>query len=366
MFEVSLILIQLFLIILTIIIIKGLNHPDPITALELKSFPKVSIIIPTRNEEKNIENCLESLKNLDYPDFEILVVDNSTDTTKEIAKKYATVIEEPKRPDNWIGKSWACHIGQQNATGEVYLFTDADTVHTPNSLKYMVSVLLSSDGFVTLQTKQILRSFLEKTLLITFFIGVISLGGLRQNKNYAFANGQYMMFTKELYHKIKGHEIIKSSIVEDFAFGILLAKKGINVMLVEKPELVSARMYRSGLDLMNGLTKNLASGASSIGFSGFIRASVVLTAVGVLPNLIFLPFLLPELFSYTTLIIGILSYLYFVLVLIKVEKTATDSFSYAPFLFPVYFTFYQIIVAKSFFSTKVIRKVSWKGINYPV
>src|SRR5919202_2278522 len=100
--------------------------------------PKVSIILPARNEEKYIAKCLESLLTQDYQNFEIIAVnDSSTDKTETIIYEYAKgsscivpVSARPK-PDGWVGKNWACYEGYMKATGEVFLFTDADTVHSP-------------------------------------------------------------------------------------------------------------------------------------------------------------------------------------------------------------------------------------------
>jgi chlorobactene glucosyltransferase len=93
----------------------------------------VSVIVPAYNEENNIRKCLKSLKALDYPNFEIILVDGgSTDKTVEVCSKLLdpdNIIVSDGLPEGWIGKSWACHLGQQKAKGEVLLFTDAVTEH---------------------------------------------------------------------------------------------------------------------------------------------------------------------------------------------------------------------------------------------
>jgi len=96
--------------------------------------PKVSIILPARNEEKFIEKCLNSLLNQDYDNYEIIAInDSSKDSTGNIIKKYSkkfpkviSVDAKPK-PDGWIGKNWACIEGYKKASGDLLLFTDADT-----------------------------------------------------------------------------------------------------------------------------------------------------------------------------------------------------------------------------------------------
>ena len=114
--------------------------------------PKVSVILPARNEEEFIEKCLDSLLDQDYENYEIIAIDDSsTDSTGKIIKEYATknskvihVSAKPK-PDGWMGKNWACMEGYTIATGEILLFTDSDTSHSRNVISLAVSHLLSLD-----------------------------------------------------------------------------------------------------------------------------------------------------------------------------------------------------------------------------
>ena len=115
-----------------------------------KSSPKVSIILPARNEEEFIGKCLDSLIKQDYENYEIVVIDDSSvDATGEIISEYAKrdskiipVSARPK-PDGWMGKNWACMEGYRKATGELLLFTDADTNHSKNVLSLTVAHLIS-------------------------------------------------------------------------------------------------------------------------------------------------------------------------------------------------------------------------------
>lgn len=112
--------------------------------------PKVSIILPARNEEKFISNCLNSLIDQDYENYEIIVIDDSSDdNTRKIILDYAKknskiipVIARPK-PEGWMGKNWACMEGYKKATGELLLFTDADTKHSQNVISLAVGHLTS-------------------------------------------------------------------------------------------------------------------------------------------------------------------------------------------------------------------------------
>jgi cellulose synthase/poly-beta-1,6-N-acetylglucosamine synthase-like glycosyltransferase len=112
--------------------------------------PKVSVILPARNEEKYIASCLDTLLAQDYPNFEVIAInDSSTDRTGEIIQFYAArdrrivYVSTPAKPEGWAGKNWACHQGYKRASGEYLFFTDADTEHAPNVMSLAVGHMLS-------------------------------------------------------------------------------------------------------------------------------------------------------------------------------------------------------------------------------
>ncbi|HSG47547.1 MAG TPA: glycosyltransferase, partial [Longimicrobiales bacterium] len=135
-------------------LLAGVRLPRPLPPLrsgvgESRPWPRVSVVIPARNEAGNIRTVLASVTAADYPDFEVVVVDDrSTDGTGEIARatpaaraREVRVVEGADLPEGWMGKPWACHQGAMAATGEVLLFTDADTWHGPGLLRRAVEGL---------------------------------------------------------------------------------------------------------------------------------------------------------------------------------------------------------------------------------
>ena len=117
--------------------------------------PKVSIILPARNEEKFIEKCLDSLIKQDYDNYEVVTInDSSKDSTGDIIKKYSekfpkvVFVDAKPKPDEWIGKNWACIEGYKKASGDLLLFTDADTAHTSS----VISLAAVSYTHLTLPT----------------------------------------------------------------------------------------------------------------------------------------------------------------------------------------------------------------------
>jgi glycosyltransferase involved in cell wall biosynthesis len=232
-------------------------------------FPFVSIIIPTYNEENNIGPCLASVRKIDYPKYEIIVSDGgSKDRTKEIAQALADkYIENPPVPEGWIGKNWGCHLGSKEASGELLLFTDADTRHEPHSLKKTVSTLLTQNaGLVTLLPYQNLTKWWEMFTPVIFFLSNIASGGTKgvNNKNKpknVMGFGQYLLFTREAYDKVGGHKRLKGSIVEDLAFTRVVKRELNSLYYMNNDKAVSTRMYPDSFhQLWEGWTKNLYPG----------------------------------------------------------------------------------------------------------
>lgn len=188
------------------------------------SAPSVTIIIPAKNEEKNIRACWESLKNQDYPNFEILVVnDNSSDQTEAILKSLgAHYINCPPAPQGWTGKNHALYYGSREIKSEWILFTDADTRHEPGSLSSaMARAQENKLQFLTLLphclTGSLIEDFLEPIAMA--FLGLwFPMEKINDPASpLYFANGQYLMIRRELYEKLGGHEGVRGEFLEDFA-----------------------------------------------------------------------------------------------------------------------------------------------------
>ena len=333
--------------------------------------PLVSIIIPARNEEQNLPRLLDSLVQLNYPAVEILVIDgHSTDRTADVATSYpgVEVIAEPPRPQEWVGKPWACYTGYKQASGQILLFTDADTYHTPDSLNTTVKALQQSRGFLTLLTTQEFGSFWEHILAIVFLIISISVRGSQGTSRANIANGQYMMFTRQCYESLGTHQVVKNSIIEDLAMGTHAASRGVPPFLCAHHNLVTTRMYRNLAGIREGFGKNLALGVNQTGFGSILSAGVI-TFWGLGGFLIlFIQLLvgdLPALVIWDWLIL-LLGYTSFVLVLFLLEKNISTRGTVYVLLYPMYFLVFELIVLVSFFQTFIRKEITWKGQQYEV
>jgi chlorobactene glucosyltransferase len=233
-------------------------------------YPKASILIPARNEERNIAECVESLLGQDYPDFEVLVLDDqSTDNTRTIltamTKKYSNllILDGVSSSEQQPGKNWACTQLAQKAQGDLLMFTDADTVHKPQALTQAVIAMMGEKAdLITGYPKQSLGSWGERLLVPFFSWAVFSFFplGLAYKINSPIltsAVGQMMLFKREAYQAIGGHATVGSSIVDDLALARNIHNSSFRWRIIYIADLITCRMYQNGRDALNGFTKNL-------------------------------------------------------------------------------------------------------------
>jgi chlorobactene glucosyltransferase len=248
--------------------------PGPTPAREGEA-PFVSVIVPARDEAVNIEACVRSLTSSTYPTFEVIVVDDgSEDGTGGLARgvgpgraRRLEVIEGTPLPPGWLGKPWACQQGFEVAEGELLLFTDADTTHGPGLLGRAVAGL-EEDGadLLTVVGRQLLGSFWERLVQPQiFFMMFFRFPRVEQAvKNHrwrdALANGQYMLFRRETYLAIGGHEAVRDEIVEDLALAQHVKRAGLQLRVRSAETELATRMYRSLRQLVDGWSKNIVLG----------------------------------------------------------------------------------------------------------
>jgi glycosyltransferase involved in cell wall biosynthesis len=230
------------------------------------SAPAVSVIVPARNEEVSLGACLESLVAQTGVNFEIIVVDdNSTDHTREIASSFpkVKVIEAAPLPTGWTGKNNAVATGARHARGQWLLFTDADTVHVLGSLARSLKEASSQEAdMLSYSPQQIVGSFWEKALMPVVFADLASRYRPSEVSNpqspAAAANGQYILITREAYDAVGGHASVAADLLEDVALARAVKRSGRKLFFRYGGDAVRTRMYRNFAQLREGWTKNLA------------------------------------------------------------------------------------------------------------
>ncbi len=233
-------------------------------------FPRVSILLPARNEERNIAQCVHSLLAQDYPDYEVIVLDDeSTDSTWDILQNLARgderlrVIRGKPLPEGWIGKHWACHQLAEVADGELVLFTDADTRHHPYSLRDAVAAMFAEDAdLLTAIPREETRTFGERIIVpivpwAVFTLLPVGLCHTLRTPLLSLTIGQFMLFRKRAYDKIGGHSAIRGHAVDDVILGRLIKANGMNWRMADGADRVSCRMYWNFREAYEGFTKNV-------------------------------------------------------------------------------------------------------------
>jgi glycosyltransferase involved in cell wall biosynthesis len=249
--------------------LKTFNESPFLDKFEKKEHarPKVSVILPARNEEKFIEKCLDSLVEQDYDDYEIIAInDSSNDSTGNLMKKYSEkfpkviFVDAKPKPDGWMGKNWACMEGYKKASGNLLLFTDADTVHTNSVISLAVSHLLSLelDALTVIPRMLCLDRITKITLpMISTFLHT-RFSALRVNdtsKNTGYFFGSFFIMKKSTYDSVGTHEGVKSELVEDGALGRKVKESNFKMRMVRGEHLIDAVWARDSFTLWNALKR---------------------------------------------------------------------------------------------------------------
>lgn len=281
---------------------RGSRHLDAESDQPPAPAPRVSVIIPARNEARNIARCLGSVLASSYPALEVIVVDDhSTDATGDLARATADgdprvrVMTPPPLPDGWFGKSWACAAGAGVATGELLLFIDADTALAPDLVVRLVNARVTrSADLISVGGRQELGTFWERiiqpqvfTMLLTRYGNTERVSSSRRPSD-KIANGQCILMRRDAYEAIGGHGAVRDKVAEDLMLAQTVFLSGRRVALVLGLDQLSTRMYTSLPELVHGWGKNIfAAGADTLPFKGW-SARALLPVLLVTPAIMML------------------------------------------------------------------------------
>jgi glycosyltransferase involved in cell wall biosynthesis len=257
-------------------------------------FPKVSIIIPACNEERNIEEALQSVLNQDYENLEILVInDRSIDNTGAILKRISErdrrlrVAEIQLLPQGWLGKNHALHFGAEQATGEILLFTDADIVLHPASVSKAVTYMVDHQrDHITMAPEVRMPNDLLAIFVAAFgiFFSIYARPWKARNPRSSkhIGIGAFNMIRAEVYQAIGGHKSIAMRPDDDLKLGKLVKKNGYSQEFLFGKDMLWVEWYASFGELIQGLEKNSFSG---MGYSvlAVIGASIAMISLNVFP-----------------------------------------------------------------------------------
>ena len=265
------VLLTLINIILAILFLMNLINLFGIKKLyphkKNSSNVSVSVLIPARNEEINIERCLRSLLEQSYGNFEIIVLnDNSIDKTAEIVKSVNDVrlrmIDGKNLEKGWVGKNYACHQLQLEAKGEYLLFIDADTELNKDCISNAVTFAVENNsGLLSIMPWEVSVTFWEKLVIPMLYFAVMAFLPVpliehSKRREFSMGNGQFMLFKRTCYDIIGGHESLKNKIVEDVWLSRRVKELGQKLIFADGTDIMKCRMYGSFAEVWNGFSKN--------------------------------------------------------------------------------------------------------------
>jgi len=337
--------------------------------------PSLSVCVPARNEARGIQACLESLLNQDYPNFEVIAIDDhSTDNTGDIMQTLAQenarlkVLKGEDLPEDWLGKPFALHQAFKIAQGEYLLFTDADPVFKPTAINTAVHVMRDRElDLLTLMPQAEFGSFWEQVVQPVIFGFIASLTRFRNvndpGHKSAMGFGAFLMFRRAAYEKIGGHEAGKADVLED----VLIAKRaklaGLKLLVADGKQLFSIRMYFGLKEIWFGWQKNMFFAMKKSVLKASYNIAVVL-------GFVFTPYIILAINIFEQigwLWIG-MAMTGVVLVSAAAYKACDEMGLHRnnAVFFPMGALIMAAIMANSMFHTLVRKKTKWRDRVYPV
>jgi chlorobactene glucosyltransferase len=234
-----------------------------------KSSRPVSVLIPARDEVRNIERCLRSVLGQTYRAAEILVLDDySADGTAEAVETVALrdrrlqLLRGEPLPQGWLGKSYGCHQLAESASGDWLLFTDADTDHDPTTLAWAIEAAEQNQAdLVSLIPRPVTHSLGEQLLLPIIPFGLTALYPLALAQRlgvaqFGMAVGTFLLFDRQAYQRTGGHAAVRNEIAEDVALAGLVQRSGGRVVLLDGSDRLNVHFYQGFRESWHGLAKS--------------------------------------------------------------------------------------------------------------
>jgi len=323
--------------------------------------PKVSIIIPARNEEENLSHLLGDLEAQSFKPYEVICVDDdSCDGTAKIAKSYhATLISLHNKPQGWTGKTWACQNGANLATGELFLFLDADVRLGSDGLARLIQAFNENECTISVQPFHKTEKPYEQISLLFNLVQIAANGTTLPWDATLGLHGPMIFIPKEHYKEIGGHESVRSVVVEDLALGQELKKAKLPHKLFIGDEELSYRMYSTGLkSIFQGWVKNFATGAAN---TSFLMFTMIFFWIGSLTNS--LRYLIQYAISgnQPMLLAHVGLYLVWVIILAVISRKIGRFHPLAFVFFPILVLAFLLIFIVSLCKRLLGLPIFWKG-----
>jgi len=326
---------------------------------------RISILIPARNEEKNIALLLDSISTQGLSPHEVVVVDDgSTDRTAEVAQEHgARVVELKEKPADWNGKPWACQQGSEVADGDWFLFLDADTRLLPGAMEKITGLTSQKNKVFSLSPYHLIQRPYEQ--LSAFFNVIMVAGvnafGLRSDPaNDVGLFGQVLLISKQHYQEVGGHEKVRSEILENFRLAHHLRKIGVRCECYLGKGTVVMRMFPGGFgELWASWKKGFALGARDTAPRALLLISIWIS--GAMVALVGIVIASTALASDTFRLSATAVYVLYMLLCLRAFKLVGNFSVLNAVFFPVSLLFYQTLFFTALVERKLGIKNQWKG-----
>jgi glycosyltransferase involved in cell wall biosynthesis len=329
---------------------------------------KISVIIPACNEERNIEEALQSVLNQNYENLEFIVInDRSTDRTGEILRRLAArdsrirIVEIKQLPQGWLGKNHALHCGAQQSTGDILLFTDADIVMHPQTVSKAVTYMLEQQrDHLTMAPETRMPSTLLGIFVAAFaiFFSIYARPWKAKNPRSSrhIGIGAFNLIRAEVYRAVGGHKPIAMRPDDDLKLGKLIKKNGYSQEFLLGKEMLHVEWYATVDELIHGLEKN--------SFSGLEYS--ILAMIGATTGLVLFniwPFIAVFLTGGITQILY-LGVAFLIITLALVSAQFHEGKGWYGIGFPLAAALFANIMWRSMIVTLRNKGITWRGTHY--
>ena len=264
---------SMLIVIALIAVLNALMFPRLSAATVTENAPRVSVLIPARNESKVIGQTVKMLLAQTYSNLEVIILDDhSDDETGNLAMKAAngdarlSVIEGNPLPTGWLGKNWACHQLAQAATNDILIFADADVRWSDGAIASIMQMMQQSQAdLLTVWPTQETQTWAERLvvpMMALAIIGYLPLVAVHHMSLAAFAAacGQCLVFRRRAYDMVGGHAGVRDNIIEDVALARQIKLQGLRLRMTDGAGVVGCRMYTDWASVRNGFAKNILAG----------------------------------------------------------------------------------------------------------
>ncbi len=360
--------IHLFQVVRVFLALKLFENQSPAS---LENFPPVSVIVAARNEADTIEKAMTTLLHLDYPNLEIIAVnDRSDDDTGKIIDQLALkdlrlkVFHIETLPEGWLGKVNALHRGTQKAGGEWILYTDADVHFKKDSFKKALSIATDeqADHLVILPFIN-LPSFWLKVAAQTF--GVFFLQGLkageigRKNSNAYIGAGGFNLVRKSFFDKTEGFPWLRMEVIDDVGLGLMMSRKGAKPRFLLSKGDINVTWYPSLGAMIRGLEKN-AVAITEYGFKKLFLSTLLLTSYGAAPLAASVCFNIPYLWTAALTV-------FLLLAITGIVSKMKVKYDFLPSLLsPFGVLLISYILLRSWIKCRLNKGISWRDTHYGI